>query len=394
MSTDTYRISTGVEDLLQRAREITGIDHPDPEAREPLGVLLRSLNEESQLHREGAVAMENKLVRLLANRLRMQRDLAANPEILAQPVRAPIVICGMGRTGSTKLQKLLAASGDFNWLPFWQAYNPCLLSGYRSESPQQRIRDAEQYCTWYDEASPENRYGHHFEAHEPDEESYMLEQSLRTACFIGWTELPSYIRWLMTSGGDIGEQFHFLKQLLQYLQWQGLQDPGKRWVLKCPLYFGLEPLLLEVFPDAQLLMTHRHPRETIPSSCRLLQTFHEPWTEAPIDFAGFLAGMAGQIEQHLAVRAANPGIRYLDIDFRQTVANVDAVIEQVYAFCNETLGPESLRRMMEWNTRNPKDKKGIHRYSLPDYGFSEAMIDQAFAGYIALLDRLFGAYAH
>lgn len=383
-----HRIALSVEGLMRRARDIAGHDVYDEDVIEPLSVLLRSLNEDAFLHAAGARAWEEKLLRLLANRLRMRRDFAAHPEIAEQRITAPIVICGMGRTGSTKLQKLLAASGDFNWLPFWQSFNPCLLSGARDESVQPRIREAEMHCQWFDEMSPENKYGHHMEAHEPDEESFMLEQCFRTPCFLGWSELPAYLQWLGVEG--MSTQFHYLHDLLKYLQWQGLQDAGKRWILKCPLYFGSEPLLREVFPDVSLLMTHRHPRETIPSSCRLLETFHQPFTDAPINYAGFLAGMAAQIQQHLEVRASRPEIHFLDIDFRQIVGNVEEVIGRVYVYCGERLEEPARHRMLDWNARNPKDKKGKHRYALADFGFTEVAIGEAFAGYIALLNDRFG----
>ena len=98
------QLSLSVQQLLAKAREITGIDIVDDDVVEPLTAMVKSLNEESNLHAAGARAMESRLLRLLCNRLRMQRDFKAHPEIADQPVRAPIVICGMARTGSTKLQ--------------------------------------------------------------------------------------------------------------------------------------------------------------------------------------------------------------------------------------------------------------------------------------------------
>ncbi len=379
-------LSLSATQLLAKARAITGINIVDTDVIEPLDVMVKSLNDESRLHHKGALAMEQRLLRLLCNRLRMQRDFAAHPEIAEQTITAPIVICGMARTGSTKLQKLLSASGDFNWLPYWQAHNPSLISGSRDELPQQRIDEAEAYCKWFDEMSPESKYGHPTETHEPDEESYMLEQSLRTACFMGWSEIPGYLQWLFSN--DISAQFRYLKQLLQYLQWQGLQSPDKRWVLKCPLYFGLEPLLMSVFPDVSLVMTHRHPRNTMPSSCRLIENFHQPFTEPVVNAPALIGGLAAQIDQHLQVRATHPDIRFLDVPFEQVVGDVPAVMRKIYDFCGAELRPESLQRVIDWNNANPMNKKGVHKYSLADYGFTEAMIEEAFADYIKFIAPL------
>ena len=378
-----FQLSYTVDQFLAKAREITGIAIDDDDAVEPLTAMVKSLNEESNLHAAGARAMDARLLRLLCNRLRMQRDLAAHPEILDQPVRAPIVICGMARTGSTKLQKLLANSGDFNWLPYWQSHNPSLITGDRHESPQWRIDDADAWCKWFDDTSPETKYGHAQETHEPEEESYMLEQSLCTACFIGWSEIPGYLQWLYTH--DIAAQFRYLKPLLQYLQWQGLQSAEKRWVLKCPLYFGMEPLLREVFPDVSFIMTHRHPTATMPSSVRLLECFHIPFTEPKVDAQALLGGLSMQIQQHLQVRAAHPDIRFLDVRFEDIIGNVPGVMRKVYDYCGMELRDASLQRTVAWNNANPMHKQGVHKYSLADYGFTEAMIEAAFAQYIELL---------
>lgn len=381
-----FKLSLSVEQLLARARAITGIDLVDRDAVVPLTTLLKSLNEESCLSETGAVAMQKKVLRLLSNRLRMQRDFAAHPEIADQDIQPPIIICGMARTGSTKLQKMLAASGDFNWLPFWQGHNPSLFTGSRDESPRARIEEAETFCTWFDIASPNNKYAHDLEPHEPDEEAYMVEQSLKTACFLGWSELPGYLQWL--SGQDNAEQFRYLRQLLQYLQWQGLQSASRRWILKCPLYFGLTPELLSVFPGASMVMTHRHPAQTMPSAAGVMTTFHTPFTDSPIDHQAFLRGMSTQMDQHFQIRAARPDIRFLDVPFEQIIGSVTEVMRRIYAFCGLELREASLQRILSWNDANPMNKKGVHKYSLAEFGFTAAMIDKAFAGYISVLSAI------
>ena len=118
MNSISHNILEG-EDLMSRARELTGIDLIDEEAVEPITRLVNSINEEADLHEIGCAAKQKKLLRILSNRLRMQRDIANHPEILDQKINAPIFIHGMPRTGSTKSQKILSKSGDFNWLVLW-----------------------------------------------------------------------------------------------------------------------------------------------------------------------------------------------------------------------------------------------------------------------------------
>ena len=389
MSLDSGRgvqITQRAEELMAVAHRNTGIDLMDTEVLEPLTVLLHSLNHESNLHAEGARGMQEKIIRDLSNRLRMQRDFTRHPEIAGQKIHAPIFICGMARTGSTKTQKLLAASGDFNWLPYWQVFNPSLLTGLRSESPQARIDDCEAFVQWFDAASPETKAGHRFATHEPEEESFILEHSLKSPVLMGWAPMPTYLQWLMTS--DMSAQFILLRNMLKYLQWQGLADSNRRWVLKSPLYSGMEPLLLAAFPDACLLMTHRTPVETIPSGLKLLECFYKPFTGSAPDPAFYVAGLAGAIRQHLVNRASMQPNRFHDIHFRKLSRDPSAALDRIYAFCGMPLSPESRQRMLNWNDGNPQHRFGKHSYALKEYGLTEAAIEAAFPEYIGFVNHL------
>jgi hypothetical protein len=381
------RIPGSVDTMLAKAREITGIDIVDESAIEPLTVFSNSVNQDGKLSPQGAVDIERFILRSLVNRLRMLRDFQHHPEIRQQPLKPPIVICGVTRTGSTKTHKLLAASGDFNWLSLWKSLNPALVSGDRDESPQQRIQDAEKFAAWYAERAPEMKYIHQLNAHEPEEETFSLVHSLRTPVLTGMVEAPGYVAWLMNGG--VVPQFEFLADVLRYLQWQGLADPNKRWLLKSPFYSGLEPLLQEIFPGAHLLMTHRHPSVTIPSTCSLFRCFRKPYTEAGIDAQAVLGGVAQSTQMHLLNRAQMPEGSFFDIHFRDIVAQPEKVVHSLYEHCGVSLTDQALARMLEWEQQNPQNQHGRHNYSAEHFGLSTGQIDAAFAEYIRFLHQRF-----
>ena len=129
-----FLLQMSADQMLARARELTGIDIIDAEAVEPFRILHAAYNTDACLHEQGAWAIEKKLLRLLSNRLRMQRDFAQHPEIVEIEITNPTFVYGQLRSGTTKIQKLLAASGDFHYLPFWQTANPSLRTGDRTES--------------------------------------------------------------------------------------------------------------------------------------------------------------------------------------------------------------------------------------------------------------------
>lgn len=374
------------EQMLAAARTETGIDIDDSAILPALEQLVTSYNVDGKPHEAGAQKLHERIMRVLKNRLRMERDYAAHPEIHDERIERPIFICGMARTGSTKTQKLLASSGDFNYLTFWKALNPSLITGDRAESPQARIDDADAYTRWFDEMSPETKCGHAFETHEPEEESNILEHSLQTAVWYGWAPLDQYLEWLPSVG--FKAQFETLERYLKYLQWQGLADSSKRWILKSPLYSGIEHLLLEVFPDATLLMSHRTYTETVGSGLRLLECFYKPFTHELPNIQAYLEGLKGADSAHLAWRATQPPDRFLDIPFPALVREPERTLRAMYEYAGEPLSEASLQRMLDWNTHNPQNKYGKHRYSLEQYGLAIEGIRARFGEYEAFNQAL------
>lgn len=387
----SFPIPLSVDELMAHARQISGIDFVDHAVIEPLTVLHRSYCEDAGLHEQGAQARQKELLRLLANRLRMQRDFARHPEIADERIKGPVIVYGMARSGTTKTQKVLAASGDFNWLKFWQAYNPALLSGDREESPQARIDQAEAYCRWFDSESPETKNGHAFETHEPEEDTVMAEGSFCHPSFIGYAQVSGYMQWLMVQ--DPTPMFEFMRDTLKYLQWQGLGSAAKPWLLKAPCYYGAELQLLKVFPDARLVMPHRSPLQTTPSMCKLATCFQKPFCDKPIDYATLAGGFAAMMQQHLAVRAAHPGLPLLDLSFDEINGSIESAVEKIYAHARMPLTAASRQRMRQWSIDNPMHRHGGFRYSLEEFGLSAEGIRRDMADYLALQTCVLGQVA-
>jgi hypothetical protein len=233
--------------------------------------------------------------------------------------------------------------------------------------------------------SPDLRSGHDFSTHEPEEESCVLEHSLRTPCFVGWGLITGYLEWLSTQ--DMRAQFEHLRETLKYLQWQGLASPSKRWLLKSPLYYGMEPALLDIFPDACLVMSHRHPATSVPSSIKLLEKFFMPYANSKPDAGRAVMGSASSIKRHFRNRESM-GLDVLDVPYSELVKSPEAMIERIYRFSRVPLSDASRKRMMAWNDDNPKGKHGRHVYSLKEYGHTEQQIAEVFAEYIDFLKKL------
>jgi hypothetical protein len=376
-----------VDELLARSREIAEVDTLDDEIIEAVTVLHEALNEErAQLDGEGARAFEARLLRLLVNRLRMKRDLHRHPEIAQQPVQGPLVVMGTARSGTTKLQKVLAASGDVNFLPFWMSFNWASVTGQPGEPVEQRIAEAEAYCRWFDERSPATKLGHHFEALEPEEDGPLAEGSFVSTNFIGFAEIPRYARWLFRQ--PTTTDLEFLRDAMRYLQWQGLADARRPWLLKSPDYCARELDILEVFPDARFVMAHRSPLETLPSMCTLVGHFRRAYGAPAPDPTLLMDHAASSVERQLAIRREHPDLPLLDVLFDDVTGDLPAVLEQIYAHAGMTLNETARRRMQRWDTENGMHKLGRFAYSLEDVGLAEAEVRSRMAASFDLLDDL------
>ena len=376
--------------LLERARRIAGVEIEDTQAREPLSVLVASLNAEARLNAGGRAQMEARLLRILANRLRMERDFRAHPEIGDQCVIEPLFVFGLPRSGTTKLQKLLSATGDFTALPMWMAHNPSLVSGDRRENPRPRIDDTDDYVRWIDRVSPQARLVHAFDTHEPEEVNPILEQGFRSTYLPAFVQVPGYIGWVIAQPPHL--QFEYLRRVLQYLQWQFAIDPARPWVLKSPTFLGMEPVIRQVFPDARLLATHRHPLAIIPSSASLVVQFHKLYSDVDVArIAGpmMLEGQCAAAQQHLRNRSEAAGPDVIDVGYPELVQASVEVVARTYERLGRPFTSAARARVIDWESANRQHRMGAHRYAATDYGLSDATIEARFGDYIQRFGTLF-----
>ena len=113
------------ETLIQAAMEQTGLsDFGDSGFREPLSILLRSLNEEADLTLTGRLLAACDILRILESRLRIIDTEKKHPEIADEVIASPIFVVGMGRTGTTILHELLQQDPANRAPLLWEMINP------------------------------------------------------------------------------------------------------------------------------------------------------------------------------------------------------------------------------------------------------------------------------
>jgi hypothetical protein len=382
MSADDFALDA----LLAEARARSGgLDDFGPgDFRQGLRVLADALNNEACLSPAGRGLLREKLLGQLVNRLVMEDHLRRHPEILEQAIDDPLVIVGLPRTGTTLLQRTLAVDPQFSKAQWWETRYPAPLPGETLEQPLKRIARAREEVAGMIEFLPQLLAIHPLDAEQPDEEFMLMEHSFLCA-MDSYVNVPSYTAWL--DGQDQTQVYRYLKRTLQFLQWQQARrgiEPGRRWLLKSPQHLHTLELLFEVFPKAQVVLTHREPARTIPSLASFIHTLWLLYSDkADAEAVGeqWNRRMARALRHGMAVRERMPPERFLDVHFEDTVAEPQAVVERIYQFAGLQLTPQTRSAMAQWLQANGREKRAVHHYSPGQFGLSEEILQRDYAEY-------------
>ena len=371
--------------LIAAAEEQTGLsDYGAADFREPLERLCTSLRDEARLNEAGIYTQTLRLTSMIATRMQVEDMFARHPEIADEAIEAPLVIIGLPRTGSTLLQRLIANDRRFTSLTYWESRFPAPFAGEQAGNPKARIQAAREEVAYMLDTVPDLLSIHPLEAEAADEEISLLEQSLYSTSSEAFMRVPGFADWLEQQDQTPGYQY--LKKLLQLIQWQKRQrgESGERWILKTPHHLHGIEYLLNTFPGAQIIQTHRDPVTTIPS----IASFNLALWKLNCDDPDpkeigriWSRKFANGLEHCLEYRDAYPQVSFLDIAFADTASDALAVLNRVYEFIDlpcDRATLESARRFLEENNR---DLRPEHRYSAADFGLSDTQLERDFSFY-------------
>jgi sulfotransferase family protein len=370
--------------LVAAARRTSGLhDFVDESFRDPLRRLLASLEKEARLHPLGRMLLRQSLVRALVNRLRLEDLSTRHPAIREQPVEAPVFIVGLQRTGTTLLHRLLTCEPALRPLLSWEALNPApfpATTGRRRARPGRdpRMRLAETAERGLRYLAPDFFAIHPVEAHAPEEDVLLLDLTFVSPTADATLRVPSYSAWLRDT--DQRPAYRYFRRLIQLLLWQ---RPG-RWLGKTPHHLENLDALLDVFPDAKILATHRDPARVVASFCSMMAHGRAIFSEQ-VDARELGAELADRavrsVTRAMATRGrATPG-SFHDVAYADLVADPMKEIRRIYDFLGLSLAPATETSMHRWLGANPQDKRGVHRYRLEDFGLDAGELERRFEPY-------------
>jgi hypothetical protein len=371
--------------LLQSARKAAGLEDFGSEPFvEPMRVLLDSLRA-APLNDLGVMILRGMLLRSLVQRLRTQHWCTEHPEILDEEIEGPIVVVGMMRSGTTLLQRVLAADPRFTCAYGWEVGEPAPRPGWDPSAPDPRIPDAEAREGQTRTFAAEIFAIHPTYVHEAEEEIVFLADAFLSHVPEASCNVPRYRSWI--DGQDFAPAYRWLRRMLQLLQWQKRQrgERVRAFVLKTPAHLGYLDLLLAEFPDAHLVHAHRDPLDVIPSGASLNATL---WRTHCDDVDPHEVGrqwierMGWSCDRALESRDRIPSARVTDVAFSDSVADPIGTSGRVLGAVGLELDGEAVTAMEAWIAQDRKrESLPTHRYTAEDFGLSEAQIRERFAAY-------------
>ena len=368
--------------LLASACRRSGLsDFGDPMFREPLRALIKALEREADLAPIGRFIARSLLVQLLVTRLRVEALVREHPEILAEEVRAPIVILGLPRTGTTHLHNLLSQDPSLRSLPYWESLEPIpdAPDPRRPPEPDPRIGRCAQGLRLVHWAMPLFPLMHEMEPEARHEEIQLLAVAFSTMLFEASYFVPSYRDWYRAT--DQTAAYLELRRMLQALQW--LRGP-RRWLLKSPQHLEQLGPLLRVFPDVRIVQTHRDPVRVTASMCTMA-AYGLRMARTRIDTRAVGRYWADRIEVMLRAsvedRPLVPASQVMDVRFHEFMADDLATVEAIYAFLGEPLTPPAHAGMRAYREAHARGRLGAIDYRLEDFDLDAGERRRALAFY-------------
>lgn len=376
-----------VDDILtESTRRTAGLtDLGEGPYIEGLSRFIDSLNTDAQLNAIGEYVARERALLHTVNRLGYIEDRKNIPAIAEQRIVKPVFIIGMPRTGTTILHDILAQD-PANRAPLtWETMFPSPPPEAATFTTDPRI--AACAATFPPIEEQELRAIHPLGAELSQECVTMMGESMCTPLFHNQFNVKTYQDWVDTDA-DWSHVYDFHHMQLQHLQVFNERD---RWVLKTGAHlWGLEHLL-ETYPDARIVFTHRDPVKSMTSYSSLTTIVRSKLSDHvdPSEVAADWIPRLRDVLMHgVAVRAAKeyPDAIFYDMMFRDFITDQFGVVEKIYDAFDLPMTVEGPGRMQAFIDANPPGVHGQHNYAPEEYGIDPAQVRAEFSEYIDHFD--------
>jgi hypothetical protein len=371
-------------EIVGEAEAQVGIADADaPQLMRNLEALVQSINADARMPPFGEEITAKGLVARTADRLEGLKWLRDHPEIADEIVERPVFLTGLPRSGTTAFQYLFDRDSRFRLVRTWEGITPFPPPGFDPGSVARRRAEwAERRRQSHPEVEGFDAL-HLYDEGGPEECHVFMEHSYAAAGFNNLLRVPAYFDFLVDEV-DLAAAYRVHKRMLQVLQWR---SPRPRWALKYPNHVLAMAEILEVYPDARFVMTHRDPVQTLASISKMSLKLREVRYDAPVEPHEVGRQMLHFVRRHIdrimQFTAGPDAGRVVHVDYYRMLDEPATVMAEVHAGLGIDSPDEVLGAVAEWRRHNPKGARGANPYALEQFGLDAEAVAEQFADYMS-----------
>ena len=367
---ETLEVNLTRESIMQEAEVATALsDWGQRDFIERLDLLCDEWNSDESLSGIGKFSLRNKLLRHAQSRLLVQDQFNRHPEIHDIAIEKPIIVAGLPRSGTTHLLNLMASDSRLRALPLWESYEPVPLPGEAllKDGTDPRYQRCAEEWEMMKMMVPHLAAMHPMNPDHIHEELELMGPNFGSYNYEWLNHSPRWRDHYLKE--DQTYQYEYMRDMLKLLLWQD-RDSSKpqRWVLKCPQHLEQLPVLMTVFPDATVVVTHRDPVSVIQSAITMLAYGHRiSRKQVPIN--ELLEYWTARVKQLLqaCVRDRNvlPEAQSIDIPFHILIEDEVAMVENIYQKAGLEMTPQARGQLSQF-VDDQEGQNGRVIYNLKD----------------------------
>ena len=353
----------------------------DDDWREGLEVFTRSARDDARLDALGTAMAAATAVGRLRARRSIARWYDEHPaRVGARPV-APVFVIGGWRTGTTFLQRMLAAAPGLRGLRPWELGAPWKAAGADAATRERMTASAQASHDRLHALNPELQRVHDSGADLPEECVLALGTSMRNWGFLSTMRLSGYADWL--AGQSMAVEYERYASVLAMLD----DRDGRRFLCKAPAHTAELDHLLAEFPDATVVHLHRDVVETVASGSSLFAVFRSTYSDEvdPVDVGDFqLRTTERWFDRAMAARdraeAAGVGT-FVDVAYRDLIADPLAVARRVHEDADLEWDAATERALRDHLDGSRGHAHGPHRYTAEEFGLDPDVVRERLSAY-------------
>lgn len=368
--------------IIAKAEEAVGFADSDVGVRTNLERLVEALRQDGGLSEQGVVMTHDNLLRDTVARLEGLKWHHDYPEIADERIESPVFLMGLPRSGTTYFQYLFDRDPRFRLIRTWESLTPSPPPGFDPESARQRKENWAKLRSQISPAFEGFDALHLMDEDGSDECHAFLEQSFGAAGLNNLYRVPGYFDYLLDEA-DLALTYRVHKRQLQLLQWR---SEAKPWALKYPNHVLAMDEILQVYPGARFVMTHRDPVQTLASIAKMTFNLRGMRSGNPIDMhqvgKDMLHFIGRHIDRIMAFDHSPLGSRVVHVDYYALVADPVKEMRAIHKGIGIDTPDDVAGAVTAWHRANPKNARGRNDYTLEQYGLDDAAVAERFGDYM------------